>query len=95
MENKAFESDGGSSKIYTLELYGYVEGERDKKVKVTVETEDIIKYVFNNDFDAGNVFKSLVRLWSSKMGFGKKGNSIEYEGNKIKYSLNKLTKREI
>ena len=45
-------SDGGSSSYYTLDIN-----------HTKVETEDIIRDVFGNDFDFGNAFKSLVRAY--------------------------------
>jgi hypothetical protein len=79
-------SDGGSSSYYTFpqELF-------DKIVeRGCVEVEDIIKYGFNNDFDFGNSFKSLKRLYELQRGGGKEGNTEQYEVNKIIYSLNKI-----
>jgi len=79
---KPIKSDGGSSSYYTLVINDQA-----------VQTEDIIRDVFGNDFDYGNVFKSLVRAYQLKKGAGKEGSSIEYEINKIRYSCNKI-KRE-
>ena len=72
-------SDGGSSSYYTLNI-------NDTKV----ETEDIIRDVFGNDFDFGNAFKSLVRAYLNTQGKGKAGNELAYELNKIRYSLDKI-----
>ncbi len=72
-------SDGGSSSYYTLDING-----------TKVETEDIIRDVFGNDFDFGNAFKSLVRAYLETQGKGKEGNDLAYELNKIKYSINKI-----
>ena len=72
-------SDGGSSSYYTLNINDTV-----------VETEDIIRDVFGNDFDFGNAFKSLVRAYLNTQGKGKAGNNLSYELNKIRYSLNKI-----
>lgn len=73
-------SDGLSSSYYSLMINGN-----------SVETEDVIRDVFGNDFDFGNVFKCLVRMYGAKQGAGKAGASIEYDGNKIHYSINKIT----
>lgn len=87
-ENKPIVSDGKSSSYYDLKL-------SQKTVDFIVEngyikTEHLIYDVFNNDFDAGNAFKSLVRAWGTISGAGKQGNSLQYEINKIEYSINKI-----
>ena len=82
-------SDGGSSDYYKLpnSLVG--------KALATSElqTEDIIEHVFDNDFDFGNIFKTLVRLHGLSEGKGKAGNTASYECNKILYSVKKIDKR--
>lgn len=87
-EVKPIESDGKSSSYYDLEL-------SQKTVDFIVEhgyvkTEMLIYDVFGNDFDFANAFKSLVRAYGTVNGAGKKGNSLEYELNKIDYSVNKI-----
>ncbi len=77
-------SDGGSSSYYTLEINGDF-----------IETEQIIEQVFDNDFDFGNVFKSLIRAYGTTRGKGKLGNDLAYELNKIDYSINKLRTRYV
>jgi hypothetical protein len=77
--NNTIKSDGGSSSYYTLNINDTV-----------VETEDIIRDVFGNDFDFGNAFKALVRAYLNTQGKGKAGNNLSYELNKIRYSLNKI-----
>ena len=72
-------SNGGASSYYTLHING-----------TEVETEDIIRDVFGNDFDFGNAFKSLVRSYLETQGKGKEGNDLAYELNKITYSINKI-----
>ena len=85
---KAVKSDGGSSSYYDLKLsnttLAFVEG-TDK-----IKTEHLIRDVFDNDFDFGNMFKSLVRAYGTTQGAGKEGNDISYEMNKIIYSANKI-----
>jgi hypothetical protein len=78
-ETSKVKSDGGSSSYYTLDING-----------TKVETEDIIRDVFDNDFDFGNAFKSLVRAYLNTQGKGKEGNDLAYELNKINYSINKI-----
>ena len=82
-------SDGGSSDYYKLPN-SLVE-----KALATSElqTEDIIEHVFDNDFDFGNIFKTLVRLHGLSKGKGKAGNTASYECNKILYSVKKIDKR--
>lgn len=86
---KPIQSDGGSSSYYDLKLskktIDFI------KSNGYVKTEQIIKDVFDNDFDFGNAFKSLIRLFGITKGAGKAGNSAHYESNKIKYSLDKIT----
>ncbi len=79
----AVKSDGGSSSYYTLNINGN-----------KVETEEIIEQVFGNDFDFGNAFKSLIRAYLNTKGKGKAGNDLNYELNKIKYSINKIKGRK-
>ena len=80
--SKPVKSNGGSSSYYTLVI-------NDK----TVETEDVIRDVFANDFDFGNAFKSLVRAYGALNGAGKDGNTVEYEMNKLRYSSKKIEKQ--
>ena len=77
--SKKVKSDGGSSSYYTLTVNN-----------INIETEDIIRDVFDNDFDFGNAFKSLVRAFLNTQGSGKEGNDLAYELNKIRYSINKI-----
>ena len=93
---KPIQSDGGSSSYYDLpipeELLNKIL-ERKEEGKAYIKTEEIIRYYFGNDFDKGNLFKSLVRIHSAELGFGKAGNSIEYDCNKIHYSADKIAQR--
>ena len=82
IEEKAdltIKSDGGSSSYYTLLVAGH-----------TIETEEIIRDVFDNDFDYANAFKSLVRAFKAQRGAGKAGSTLAYELNKIRYSTDKI-----
>ena len=81
-------SDGGSSSYYTIKLPQEV---IDKIVENgSIETEEIIKHGFGNDFDFGNIQKTLKRLYEISQGGGKEGNTAQYEINKIRYTLDKL-----
>lgn len=93
---KKIKSDGGSSAYYDLPL-------SDKLVELIlqrkeaghsfIKTEELIREVFDNDFDGGNSFKSMVRAWQITKGGGKEGNTLSYELNKIRYSLDKIEDR--
>jgi len=86
-------SDGGSSTYYDIEIDNWllhVINERAKSGKAFIKTEEIIEAAFSNDFDAANAFKSLIRAWGAFNGGGKAGNTVDYECNKIAYSVNKL-----
>lgn len=93
---KPIQSNGGSSSYYDLpipeELLNKIL-ERKVEGEAYIKTEEIIRYCFGNDFDKGNLFKSLVRIHSAELGFGKAGNSIEYDCNKIHYSADKIAQR--
>lgn len=89
-------SDGGSSTYYDIDIPTwllYTLNERQKAGKCYVKTEELIECGFSSDFDAGNIFKSLVRAWGALNGAGKAGNGVDYECNKIVYSANKLKQR--
>lgn len=89
-------SDGGSSTYYDIEIPAwllYTLNERQKEGQCYIKTEELIECGFSSDFDAGNVFKSLVRAWGALNGAGKAGNGVDYECNKIVYSANKLKQR--
>lgn len=80
--SKPIKSNGGSSAYYTLVINDQ-----------TVETEDVIRDVFANDFDFGNAFKSLVRAYGALNGAGKDGNTVDYEMNKLRYSSKKIERQ--
>lgn len=87
-KKEPIESSGKSSSYYDLKLsqktIDFI------KENGYVKTEMLIYDVFDNDFDFSNAFKSLVRAWGTVNGAGKKGNSLDYELNKIEYSVNKI-----
>lgn len=86
--DKPIASDGKSSSYYDLKLsqktIDFI------KENGYVKTEHLIYDVFENEFDFANAFKSLIRAWGTVKGQGKAGNSLEYELNKIEYSVNKI-----
>lgn len=92
----AIASDGGSSTYYDLSLPEWLVDriiDRADAGNAYIKTEELIEVAFNDDFDAGNAFKSLVRLWGAFNGAGKAGNSVSYEKKKIEYSVGKLQQR--
>lgn len=90
------ESDGGSSSYYDLPMPDWlVDAMLERGIDtgtVYIKTEELIEVVFGNDFDFGNILKSLVRAKGVTEGAGKAGNSLEYEMKKVKYSADKVVK---
>jgi hypothetical protein len=92
----AIASDGRSSAYYDIDLPDWLIDRVLNRIiegRAYIKTEELIEAAFNDDFDAGNAFKSLVRLWGAFNGAGKAGNSVSYEKNKIEYSVGKLEQR--
>lgn len=86
-------SDGGSSSYYDVDLPDWLVEKiltRKEDGNAYVKTEELIEVAFGNDFDFGNLFKSLVRAMGKKKGAGKAGNTLEYECNKMHYSTDKI-----
>lgn len=72
-------SDGGSSDYYKIKIPKHIV--KDLGDHYQIETGDVIRYAFDDNFAIGNIIKALKRL-------GKKdGTDIEYDVNKIKYFL--------
>lgn len=95
---KPIASDGGSSTYYDIGLPQWLVDnivERQKEGRAYVKTEELIEVAFANDFDASNIFKSLVRAWGAFNGGGKKGNTVDYDLNKMNYSTEKLRQRAV
>lgn len=89
-------SDGGSSSYYDIDVPGWLlDRIRERYIagRAYIKTEELVEVAFDSDFDAGNVFKSLVRMWGAFNGAGKAGNSVGYEKKKIEYSVGKLEQR--
>lgn len=91
-------SDGGSSTYYDLpvsEWLLYTLNERQKEGKCYIKTEEIIADLLGDSFDYGNLFKSMIRCKGLQDGTGgKAGNSVEYECNKMIYSVNKIKEKK-
>lgn len=87
-------SDGGSSSYYDLEVPEWLIDNltlRDEEGKCFIKTEEMITAFFSNDFDYGNLLKCLVRVHGTQIGTGgKAGNSVDYECNKMNYSVEKI-----
>jgi DNA-binding Xre family transcriptional regulator len=77
-------SDGGSSDYYKLTIKNKT-GET-----LSCEMGDIIRHVFGNDFDLGNVVKAARRMYLASQGTGKDGTSIGYDANKVVYFINEF-----
>lgn len=96
--NTPIKSDGGSSTYYDLpisEWLLYTLNERQKEGKCYIKTEEIIADLLGDSFDYGNLFKSMVRCKGLQDGTGgKAGNSVEYECNKMIYSVNKIKEKK-
>lgn len=93
----AIKSDGGSSTYYDIALPDGLLDElirrKQDEGQAYIKTEEIIHLGLGNDFDAGNIFKCLVRMESLKKGKGKAGNSLEYDANKVLYTAKKMAGR--
>lgn len=96
--NSPIKSDGGSSSYYDLpvsEWLLYILNERQKEGMCYIKTEEMISAFLSNDFDYGNLLKSMVRCQGLQDGTGgKAGNSVEYECNKMIYSVNKIKEKK-
>ncbi len=93
----AIRSDGGSSTYYDISIPGWLIARLDARDAVPgssggcyIKTEELISVMFDNDFDFGNVLKSLVRVYGAMNGSGKAGNDVPYDLNKIGYSVDKI-----
>ena len=85
---KSIPSDGSDGKYYDRTIpQKYLDKWNETK---TISAEDLILILFDNDFNFGNSFKSLVRANSFVRGFGKQGNTLEYECNKVHYYTDKI-----
>ena len=85
-ENKAIESDGGSSDYYFTKLPLHIIDQ----IILTggIEIKDIARYVYDNDADAFNIIKAEKRIIEAKKGKGKAGIDMLYDMNKIVFFAN-------
>lgn len=74
---KQIQSDGGSTQYYQIEITNS-NGE-----KFNCELNDILRDVFNNQWDLCNIVKASRRISEARKGQGKKDVSVKYDANKI------------
>lgn len=89
-------SDGGSSSYYDRPISERLVQKINRRYECGqpfIKTEEIILELFDNDFDAGNLFKAFVRAWEETKGGGKEGNSLAYEANKVRYYISQIEDR--
>lgn len=92
-EVKPIKSDGGSSSYYDIPIpaeFIQVLVKRLEEGNPHVRTEELIRYVYDNDFDFGTLFKSSVRAHGCIKGGGKEGNDVAYDANKVIYYATKI-----
>ena len=83
---KQIQSDGGSTQYYQIEITNS-NGE-----KFNCELNDILRDVFNNQWDLCNIVKASRRISESRKGQGKKNVSIQYDANKIIWFAEEIKK---
>ena len=79
-------SDGGSTKYYQIEITN------SKGEKFNCELNDILRDVFNNQWDLCNIVKASRRISEARKGQGKKDVSIQYDANKIIWFAEEIKK---
>lgn len=79
-------SDGGSTQYYQIEITNS-NGE-----KLNCELNDILRDVFNNQWDLCNIVKASRRISEARKGQGKKDVSIKYDANKIIWFAEEIKK---
>lgn len=79
-------SDGGSAKYYQIEITN------SKGEKFNCELNDILRDVFNNQWDLCNIVKASRRISEARKGQGKKDVSIQYDANKIIWFAEEIKK---
>lgn len=94
--NKPIKSDGLSSDYYKIKLPSEVVNRILERRGVSgdgssyIETNEVIRFGLNNDFDMANCFKCMVRVASLLNGKGKYGADLSYDINKINWSANEM-----
>lgn len=87
-DTKEIKSDGGSTQYYQIEITN------SKGEKFSCELNDILRDVFNNQWDLCNIVKASRRISESRKGQGKKDVSIQYDANKIIWFAEEIKKYE-
>ena len=85
-DTKEIESDGGSTQYYQIEITNS-NGE-----KFNCELNDILRDVFNNQWDLCNIVKASRRISEARKGQGKKDVSVKYDANKIIWFAEEIKK---
>jgi hypothetical protein len=85
-DTKEVESDGGSTEYYQIEITNGL-GET-----FNCELNDILRDVFNNQWDLCNIVKASRRISEARQGKGKKDVSIQYDANKIIWFAKEIKK---
>jgi len=80
------QSDGGSTQYYQIEITN------SKGEKFNCELNDILRDVFNNQWDLCNIVKASRRISEARKGQGKKDVSIQYDANKIIWFAEEIKK---
>lgn len=80
------QSDGGSTQYYQIEITN------SKGEKLNCELNDILRDVFNNQWDLCNIVKASRRISEARKGQGKKDVSIKYDANKIIWFAEEIKK---
>lgn len=85
-DTKEVQSDGGSTQYYQIEITN------SKGEKFNCELNDILRDVFNNQWDLCNIVKASRRISEARKGQGKKDVSIKYDANKIIWFAEEIKK---
>lgn len=83
---KQIQSDGGSTPYYQIEITN------SKGEKFSCELNDILRDVFNNQWDLCNIVKASRRISEARKGQGKKDVSVKYDANKIIWFAEEIKK---
>lgn len=96
LEGGPIKSDGGSSTYYDIPIPKWLLERMAKRARdegYYIKTEELIEIAFDNDFDFGTAFKSLIRARGITKGGGKAGNTLDYECNKVAYYNEKVREK--
>jgi len=85
-DTKEIVSDGGSTPYYQITITN------DKGETFNCELNDILRDVFNNQWDLCNIVKASRRISEARQGKGKKDVSIQYDAKKIIWFAEEINK---